>query len=95
LYRAELAGDTGDVNKCLELGLAALGESERPFAELLRADPSAPIPVLIRMMEHLEIEQRLDEALEISRFAIANGYAEQDPVLAARCRRISTAILQR
>jgi hypothetical protein len=89
LYLAELAGDRGDDAACLTFGFEALKPgSERDERAGFKIDRAAPLPVLTRMLESLWQARRFIEAASLCRLALTQGYAEQDVVVAALCRKI-------
>jgi hypothetical protein len=87
LYLASTAWDRGDEEECLRIGLANLGKKSGSLPHEFRIDPTAPIPVLSRMLETLWRTRRVAEAAELANYAIATGYAGQDVVLASICRK--------
>jgi len=89
LYQAELAWDRGDDATCLALGLEAFTLKTAPAkASDFKVDATAPLPALRRMIETLWRARRLNDARELCRYTVASGFAQQDIVVAALCRKV-------
>ncbi|MSU63177.1 MAG: hypothetical protein EXS31_12415 [Pedosphaera sp.] len=94
-YQAELAWDRGDDGRCISLALDAMKlASPGDRKSDLSIDVAAPLPVLPRVIESLWRAQRFTDAAEVCRYAISNGYAEKDVMIAAQCRKVQ-AVLSR
>ncbi len=95
-YQAELAWDRGDDGRCISLALEAMKpETAGNSKPDLSVDTAAPIPVLSRVIESLWRAQRYADAADICRYAISNGYAARNVVLAAQCRKVQAVLSSR